>query len=1056
MFVNVSAWSIAYGTTTALDTLCSQAWTGARDKTILGTHLQRAYLILAVMFIPIATIWWHAESLLLSLNQDPELARFAGLFLRYLIPGAPAYIAFEATKRYLQAQGIMHASTYSMLITAPINFVLNYMLVYTFNMGFIGAPIATSFSYWLMFMLLLLYIKCVKGSEGWGGWTAECLTGWWPFMKLAFSGIVIVCAEWTAFEISSLAASYLGTTELAAQSILLTISSATYTIPLGYLFSSDEDIISLVARILPLCSIFQVADGVASVGGGIIRGSGRQSVAAMINLVAYYVIALPIGFYLTFYAKWALIGLWTGLSIALFLVATGEVFFLWNIDWRDQIPLPDKEIQTILNTHNTLTLTELLNGFQSILNQISKSVEFVHLSVFTLEQNIKNDNYELNDMVPLETATRRLEPIIKILSDLEDIVYNKGDDNYTKIKITKIQSEWSSLQHFLASVQKQFMLNKESKELAELMDSLLLQIDDVSTLIFSFQERKHMTLVALPTSSSSDSERTGSESTVTNSTDIFTDYAMINVTESKWFQNKDDQAIADIDHSFEQLLQSIEVVYTRVATNINHNKLNKKLEKLKDRWETLQNEHDDLKFEHKEDRWLTVFRRVADQVDVMIDGLDRSVVQCYSVIQQTRDWHSITKSPPPVDKEKFRSIEKSFEAKYKYYTPSIDRMLSMLGNGIASRASRDNAISQRHDSMIQRWTHLKEVMDELRSRDLQQQRNPPTNSIMQNNNPIMHTNNINHNNMTNRQINKVSRPTRNMSPMSPISSPIKKDIDFYEEDERDYGIDLMKVVRPPSSLRNVPADRRRNTEDGRGRAARAKTPNDTRKNTNNGGRSKSSMGEIRTDRVMSPPHHRSVTPSLIPRPKTSMMPTTPMIPRPKSSLRNSKVGTNAMAKPGSTPPIPDIPRNIENDMGRFRDSPVKRKQSMPMMRQEISIKENYVYQPNPKDLLDVEVGRILNACPITIKCQKAQPGRYYFGDELSVSSMAGKKLYTCKLMTYGDRRGGQYKNNKVLIRVGGGWQDLEFFLLEHSSLMASEVVVRSFGPESVRSNSRRS
>jgi len=337
------------------------------------------------MFIPIAITWWNAESILLLLHQDPELARYSGLFLRYLLPGAPAYIAFEATKRYLQAQGIMHASTYSMMITAPTNFLLNYSFVYTLNMGFIGAPLATSISYWLMFGLLLAYIKFVDGSEGWGGWTYECLTGWWPFLKLAFSGIVIICAEWTAFEISSLGASYLGTNELAAQSILLTLSSVTYTIPfgisiaatnrvgnalganlvkkakiasmsallfavvfglfnstlilltrnhLGYLFSSNEDVIYAVAHVLPLCSIFQIADGIASVGGGIIRGSGRQSVAAVINLVGYYMIAFPVGIYLTFHAHWALAGLWSGLTIALFIVATGEVGFIWSIDWK--------------------------------------------------------------------------------------------------------------------------------------------------------------------------------------------------------------------------------------------------------------------------------------------------------------------------------------------------------------------------------------------------------------------------------------------------------------------------------------------------------------------------------------------------------------------------------------------------------------------------------------------------------------------------------------------------------------------------------------------------
>ncbi|KAG0776440.1 hypothetical protein G6F62_003575 [Rhizopus arrhizus] len=384
MFVNVSAWSIVYGMTTALDTLCSQAWTGARDKTVLGVYLQRAYLILSLLFIPISIIWWNAEWIMLTFQQDPEISHFAGLFLRYLLPGAPAYMAFEATKRYLQAQTIMHASTYAMLVTAPLNFALNYLFVYPFGLGFIGAPIATSISYWIMFGLLLAYIQFVKGKEGWNGWSRECLKGWWPFLRLALSGVIIICAEWTAFELSSLAASYLSTTDLAVQSILLTLSSTTYTIPMGIsiaatnrvgnalggnsgyeartastaailfasifgcinslfyltahssigrLFTSDPKVIEQVARILPLCAIFQVADGIASVGGGIIRGLGRQNIAACINLIAYYLIALPIGFCLTFQFQWALTGLWSGLTTALFIVASSEVLYLLSVDW---------------------------------------------------------------------------------------------------------------------------------------------------------------------------------------------------------------------------------------------------------------------------------------------------------------------------------------------------------------------------------------------------------------------------------------------------------------------------------------------------------------------------------------------------------------------------------------------------------------------------------------------------------------------------------------------------------------------------------------------------
>lgn len=78
MFVNVSAWSIVYGATTALDTLCSQAWTGAQDKTVLGIHLQRACLILGVLFIPIAITWWNVEWIMLRFHQDPELAHLTG------------------------------------------------------------------------------------------------------------------------------------------------------------------------------------------------------------------------------------------------------------------------------------------------------------------------------------------------------------------------------------------------------------------------------------------------------------------------------------------------------------------------------------------------------------------------------------------------------------------------------------------------------------------------------------------------------------------------------------------------------------------------------------------------------------------------------------------------------------------------------------------------------------------------------------------------------------------------------------------------------------------
>ena len=142
-----------------------------------------------------------------------------GLFLRYLLLGAPASIAFEAIKKYLQAQGIMEHPPMYFIIASPINLLANYTLVHVepFQLGLIGAPLATSMSYWLMLILLLLYIYFIDGHKAWGGWTRECLRDWWPFLRLAVPGIFMVCSEWWAFELAALAASYLGKVDLAAQ-----------------------------------------------------------------------------------------------------------------------------------------------------------------------------------------------------------------------------------------------------------------------------------------------------------------------------------------------------------------------------------------------------------------------------------------------------------------------------------------------------------------------------------------------------------------------------------------------------------------------------------------------------------------------------------------------------------------------------------------------------------------------------------------------------------------------------------------------------------------------
>ncbi|KAI9025962.1 mate-domain-containing protein [Phycomyces nitens] len=390
MFVTVTGLSVATGGTLALDTLCSQAFTSADDKKIVGLHVQRCLAFLSVLYIPVCVLWWFAESVFLLLRQDPEVARLAGCYVRWMILGAPAFAIFEALKKMLQAQGIFRAPTLVLLMGAPVNILLSYVLVWssTFGLGFSGAPLASCLTYWLIVFSMALYIYRVDGYQVWPEWSTRQAFDWraWgPMSKLAIPGILLICTETWAYEIIAFGASWIDTTSLGAQSVVLTSITALYTLPFGvgiasanrvgnllgaqrpqqariaahtaiyaavavagfnsllllvfrqtwaYMFTSDPDVVSSVAKLLPWVALFVFADNIAGIADGVLNGQGRQHVGAWCNLVAYYVCALPVGFYLCFSWGWGLSGIWAGLVGALIASCLVTVVFVWTTNWN--------------------------------------------------------------------------------------------------------------------------------------------------------------------------------------------------------------------------------------------------------------------------------------------------------------------------------------------------------------------------------------------------------------------------------------------------------------------------------------------------------------------------------------------------------------------------------------------------------------------------------------------------------------------------------------------------------------------------------------------------
>jgi len=67
------------------------------------------------------------------------------------------------------------------------------------------------------------------------------------------------------------------------------------------------------------------------------RGCGRQKIGAIYNFCGFYIIGLPTGAALAFGAQIGLIGLWTGIAVALFIIAIFASFLVYTTNWESQV-----------------------------------------------------------------------------------------------------------------------------------------------------------------------------------------------------------------------------------------------------------------------------------------------------------------------------------------------------------------------------------------------------------------------------------------------------------------------------------------------------------------------------------------------------------------------------------------------------------------------------------------------------------------------------------------------------------------------------------------------
>lgn len=119
-------------------------------------------------------------------------------------------------------------------------------------------------------------------------------------------------------------AGHAGWTALFLGAAFMTAAGLTFVAlpgPILRAFTTDPSVIATGMGLLWVAALFQLFDGLQVVATGALRGIGNTRTPMIANLVAHWLVGLPLGYALCFGHGRGIIGLWLGLCLGLVIVA---------------------------------------------------------------------------------------------------------------------------------------------------------------------------------------------------------------------------------------------------------------------------------------------------------------------------------------------------------------------------------------------------------------------------------------------------------------------------------------------------------------------------------------------------------------------------------------------------------------------------------------------------------------------------------------------------------------------------------------------------------------
>ncbi|MEH7351337.1 MATE family efflux transporter [Gottfriedia acidiceleris] len=376
--IGVSIWTpISTGLTgilVALTTMVANLNGAKQNEKITPLVMQAIYLagIIAIVIIIIGIFSIHP--ILNHMNLDPKVHRVALHFLFALSFGILPLFLYTVIRQFIDGLGKTRTTMVITVISVPVNVILNYFLIFGKaglpRLGGVGSGVASAITYWIIFGIAFYIIKTKKPFSTFNLFKKLppiSFATWKSILKLGVPIGLSIFFEVSVFSVVTLLLSEFDTETIAAHTVAMNFASLLYMVPLSismaltiavgyevgakefqsakeyskiglvmavsiasffgiiiYLFrydvagwyTNDPSVQILAGGFLIFAVMFQLFDAIAAPIQGALRGYKDVNATLIMMILAYWVIALPVGYALS-NTNLGAKGYWVGLIVGL-------------------------------------------------------------------------------------------------------------------------------------------------------------------------------------------------------------------------------------------------------------------------------------------------------------------------------------------------------------------------------------------------------------------------------------------------------------------------------------------------------------------------------------------------------------------------------------------------------------------------------------------------------------------------------------------------------------------------------------------------------------------